>query len=130
MIELDAAICSRFESAVSREWIETNGIGGYASSSVSGANTRRYHGLLVAATRPPLGRVVLLAKFEETISIDGEIFEMSCNQYPGTVHPEGYTYLIAFKLEPFPVWTFNIAGMEIEKKLFMAHGENTTVVFW
>jgi predicted glycogen debranching enzyme len=130
MIELDASICGRFESASSREWLETNGIGGYASSSVSGANTRRYHGLLVAATRPPLGRMVLLSKFEETVSIDGEEFEISCNQYPGKVHPEGYRFLTRFRLDPFPIWTFNVAGIEIERKLFMVHGENTAVVSW
>ena len=65
MIELDTSICSYFGTSSSREWLETNGIGGYASSSISGANTRRYHGLLVAATRPPLGRMVLLSKFED-----------------------------------------------------------------
>ena len=64
MIILKKDICSDFERASSREWLETNGIGGYASSTVSGANTRRYHGLLVAATQPPLGRVVMLSKFE------------------------------------------------------------------
>ncbi len=130
MIELDTSICSHFETASSREWLETNGIGGYASSSISSANTRRYHGLLVAATRPPLGRMVLLSKFEETVLIDGERYELSCNQYPGKIHPEGYKFLTRFRLDPFPVWTYNLADLEIEKKLFMVHGENTTVVCW
>lgn len=130
MIELDASICSQFESASSREWLETNGIGGYASSSVSGANTRRYHGLLVAATRPPLGRMVLLSKFEETVIIDGELFEISCNRYPGKVHPEGYKFQTQFRLDPFPVWTFEVAGIEIERKFFLVYGENTAVVYW
>ncbi|MFM9904015.1 MAG: amylo-alpha-1,6-glucosidase [Pyrinomonadaceae bacterium] len=130
MIDLETSICSQFETSSSREWIETNGIGGYASSSVSGANTRRYHGLLVAATRPPLGRMVLLSKFEETITVDGESFEISCNQYPGKVHPEGYRYLTQFRLDPFPVWTFEVAGVSIEKTLFMPYGENTTVISW
>jgi predicted glycogen debranching enzyme len=130
MVELGTAVCSDFNTSSSREWLETNGIGGYASSSVAGANTRRYHGLLVAATRPPLGRMVLLSKFEETVSIDGEQFELSCNQYPGVVHPDGYKHLVSFRLDPFPVWTFMVAGIEIERKLFMAYGENTTVVVW
>jgi predicted glycogen debranching enzyme len=130
MIKLDTSICSRFERASSREWLETNGIGGYASSSISGANTRRYHGLLVAATKPPLGRLVMLSKFEETVRIDGEMYELSCNQYSGKIHPEGYKLLAKFRLDPFPVWTFNVAGIEIEKKLFMAHGDNSTVVSW
>ena len=130
MIEIDTNICNDFELSSAREWLETNGIGGYASASVSGANTRRYHGLLVAATRPPLGRVVMLSKFEETLTIDGERFELSCNQYPGKVHPNGYQYLVGFRLDPFPVWTFDVGGVVIEKSVFMVSGENTTVCQW
>ncbi len=130
MIELGTDICGNFRGSSAREWIETNSIGGYASATVSGANTRRYHGLLVAATRPPLGRVVTLSKFEETLSVDGERFDLSSNQYPGTVHPEGYKYLKRFRLDPFPVWTFEVDGIEIERSLFMINGENSSVVRW
>jgi len=93
MIKLGKEIVSDFWAASSREWLETNGIGGYASGTVSGANTRRYHGLLVAATKPPLGRVVMLSKLEETVAIDGKRFELSANQYPGVVHPQGFIFL-------------------------------------
>ena len=130
MIQLNKKIVSDFEASTSREWLETNGIGGYASGTISGANTRRYHGLLVAATRPPLGRMVLLSKFEETLIIDGEKIELSTNQYPETVHPEGFRYLTGFRLDPFPFWTFKVQGLEVEKKVFMPNGENTTVVSW
>ena len=128
MINFDAQICNDFTQATRREWLETNGIGGFASSSVSGANTRRYHGLLTAATRPPLGRVTMLSKFEETIFIDGQSYELSTNQYPNAVYPQGYKFLKNFCLVPFPVWTFRVAGFEIEKKVFMVDGSNTTVV--
>ncbi|MBP7376942.1 MAG: glycogen debranching enzyme N-terminal domain-containing protein [Pyrinomonadaceae bacterium] len=130
MIILKKDICSDFERASSREWLETNGIGGYASSTVSGANTRRYHGLLVAATQPPLGRVVMLSKFEETAIINGERFEISCNQYPGKVHPDGCKYLVELRLDPFPIWTYEVNGSVIEKSVFMVNGENTTVCQW
>ena len=130
MIYLDSEICTNFESASSREWLETNGIGGFASSSVSGANTRRYHGLLTAATRPPLGRLVLLSKFEETLTIRGKSFELSANQFPNKIYPEGFRYLKNFRLEPFPIWTFQVEGIEIEKKIFMVYGENTVVCQW
>jgi predicted glycogen debranching enzyme len=130
MIKLKEEIQNDFAAASSREWLETNGIGGYASSSVSGANTRRYHGLLVAATRPPLGRVVMLSKFEETLVLGGERFDLSCNQYPGTVHPEGHKYLTGFRLDPFPIWTFEAGGIEIERSVFMIYGENSTVICW
>ena len=128
MISFDSEICTNYEAASEREWLETNGIGGFASATISGANTRRYHGILTAAIRPPLGRITMLSKFEETLSVDGETFEFSANQYPNAIYPNGYKYLKSFRLDPFPVWTFEIAGIEIEKKLFMAHGENTTIV--
>ena len=130
MIKLDEDICSDLSQSSTREWMETNGLGGYASSTISGANTRRYHGLLIAATAPPVGRMVLLSKFEETITVDDTAYELSCNQYPGTVYPEGYKYLTGFRLEPFPIWTYSVGGVEIERKVFMAYGENTTVVTW
>ena len=130
MIELNEEICSDFGKASSREWLETNGIGGYSSSSVSGANTRRYHGLLVAATKPPLGRAVLLSKFDEKLIINGESYEISCNQYPGTINPEGYKYLKEFRRDPFPIWTFEVNGVEIEKSIFMIYGENSVVCRW
>ncbi len=130
MIKLTPEICSQYESSSSREWLETNGIGGYASSTVSGANSRRYHGLLVAATRPPLGRMVLLSKFEETLILGGERYELSCNRYPGKIYPYGCKFLKQFRLDPFPVWTFDVSGIEIEKSVFMIHGENSTVCRW
>jgi predicted glycogen debranching enzyme len=130
MITFDAEICTNFEKASSREWLETNGIGGFASSTISGANTRRYHGLLTAATRPPLGRITMLSKFEETLIVDGKIFELSANQFPDKIYPEGFRYLKSFRLDPFPVWIFEVEGIEIEKKIFMLHGANTTVCRW
>ncbi len=130
MIKFESDICTNFEQASQREWLETNGIGGFACSTISGANTRRYHGLLTAATRPPLGRVTMLSKFEEILTIDGEVFELSANQYPNSVHPTGFKYLTSFSTNPFPVWTFEIMGIEIERKIFMVNGENTTVCNW
>src|SRR6266705_710898 len=128
MINLNKDILRNVDAATSREWLETNGIGGFASSTVIGLNTRRYHALLTAATRPPAGRVVLLSKCEETLVIDGKPFDLSTNQYSGAVHPNGYIYLEGFRLDPFPVFTFNIDGVELEKSLFMVHGHNTIVI--
>jgi predicted glycogen debranching enzyme len=130
MLELDNKICSDFTEASSREWLETNGLGSYASGTISGVLTRRYHGLLVEATDPPLGRVVTISKVEELLVLDGERYELSTNQYSNAVHPHGYRYLTGFRLDPFPVWTFEVAGMEIERTLFMVHGENSTVIQW
>src|SRR5271157_1847371 len=118
------------EAALRREWLETNGLGGFASSTIIGLNTRRYHGLLVAATKPPVGRVVMLSKLEETLFIESQPFDLSANRYPGVVHPQGFRYLKQFRLDPFPVFTYEIEGIEIEKSVFMIDGENSTVVHY
>jgi predicted glycogen debranching enzyme len=128
MIELDQNICRDLETAQTREWLETNGLGGFASSTVVGLNTRRYHGLLTAATKPPVGRMVLLSKLEEVLIIDGRRYDLSANQYPGTVHPQGFQLQTGFRLDPFPIFTYAVDGIEIEKSVFMVQGENTTFV--
>jgi predicted glycogen debranching enzyme len=128
MIKVGKEICGDLDAALRREWLETNGLGGFASSSIVGMNTRRYHGLLVAATKPPVGRLVILSKLEETLFIEGQPVDLSVNRYPGTVHPQGFRYLKQFRLDPFPVFTFEIEGIEIEKSVFMVHGDNSTVV--
>src|SRR5215470_1819242 len=128
MIKLNQESCQNLDTALSREWLETNGIGGFSSSTVIGLNTRRYHGLLTAATKPPVGRVVLLSKLEETFVIDGRRYELSANQYPGVIHPRGFEYQTSFRLDPFPTFTYEIEGLQIEKSVFMVQGENTTVV--
>lgn len=124
----DQSICANLDTALGREWLETNGIGGFASSTIIGLNTRRYHGLLVAATRPPVGRMVLLSKLEETLVVRGQRFELSSNRHPGVVHPQGYQYIWEFRLNPFPVVTYRVQDLEFEKRVFMVAGENTTVV--
>ncbi|HEX9868121.1 MAG TPA: glycogen debranching enzyme N-terminal domain-containing protein, partial [Candidatus Tectomicrobia bacterium] len=128
MIQFGQDICTDLSAACSREWLETNGIGGFASSTIIGLNTRRYHGLLTAATKPPVGRLLLLAKLEDTLVLDGQRFDLSANQYPGVIHPQGYQYLKGFRLDPFPIFTYEVGGFEIEKSIFMVHGENSTVV--
>jgi predicted glycogen debranching enzyme len=128
VISYDEAICGDPEAASGREWLETNGLGGYASSTICGMNTRRYHGLLVAATKPPVGRMVLLSKLEEALFINGRSYELSVNRYPGAIHPRGYLFLKQFRIDPFPVFMYEVDGMTIEKSVFMAPGENATVI--
>ena len=121
-------ICHDLSKAAEKEWLETNGIGGYASSTIIGANTRRYHGLLMAATRPPLGRTLLLSKLEEFLCINGEEFPLSENIYPNAIYPEGHKNLSQFSLNPFPTFDYSINGIHIKKIVFKVHGENTTVI--
>ena len=130
MIQFERSICGDLDAALRREWLETNGLGGFASSTIIGLNTRRYHGLLTAATKPPVGRLVLLSKLEESLLIAGKAFDLSANRYPGTVHPQGFRYLKQFRLDPFPVFTYEIEGIEIAKSVFMIQGENSTVIHY
>jgi len=106
----------------------TNGIGGYASSTVIGANTRKYHGLLVASLNPPVEREVLLAKLEEELAVEDRAYSLSTNLYPGAVHPEGFRHLTDFSPRPLPTFVYAVEGIRIEKTVFMVHGKNTAVV--
>src|SRR5437763_16097911 len=101
MIEFTEQICANLKQASTREWLETNGLGGFACSTIAGANTRRYHGLLTAATNPPVGRMLLLSKLEETLVIhpDEQRFEISTNEYQGAMHPQGFKFLESFRLD-------------------------------
>jgi predicted glycogen debranching enzyme len=128
MIQFDESVCRNLDVSSRREWLETNGVGGFASSTITGLNTRRYHGLLVAATKPPAGRMVLLSKMEETLVIGGRRVELPVNRYPGVMHPRGDLYLKQFRKDPFPVFVYEVEGVTIEKSVFMVQGENTTVI--
>jgi predicted glycogen debranching enzyme len=128
MIRFEREVCQNPEVALHREWLETNGLGGFASSTIVGLNTRRYHGLLIAATKPPVGRMLLLSKLEETLVVDGRRYDLSANRYPGVVHPQGYLFLKEFRQDPFPIFVYEIEGLELEKSVCMVHGENTSVI--
>src|SRR3954463_7455846 len=95
-----------FDELIAREWLATNALGGYASSTLPGLNTRKYHGLLVAAMAPPVHRMVLLSRVEETVRVDGWPVALGCNEYPGTIDPEGWRSLRAFGHVPFPRWAY------------------------
>lgn len=129
---LSHAICGNLEDALEREWLVTNGIGGYASGTLSGATTRRYHGLLVAALRPPVARTVLVTKLDETVTLeDGTALELGTNEYSdGTIAPAGYALLDQFALEASVArFRFRLpGGAVLEKRVWMEHGHNTTYI--
>lgn len=115
-----------FNQASGLEYLETNGLGGWSGSSITGAHTRRYHGLFVAAINPPTDRMVLLSKLDETIVVGGQRFELSCNLYDGDVlHPNGNQYLESFAKDFLPEWIYNAGGVQLRKTICMIHGENT-----
>ena len=113
-----------------REWLCANGIGGFASGTIAGSLTRRYHGLLVAALEPPLGRTLLVAKADETVTYDGRSMPLTTNRWAGgAVDPSGYTAIERFALDgTTPVWTYAIADALVEKRVWMEPGANTTYV--
>lgn len=117
-----------YPSIANKEWLVTNGIGGYASSNICGANTRRYHGLLIASFQPPTDRRVLVSKLEEKVISAREEFFASTNTYSGAIHPEGYQYLVSFERMPLPASVFSFGKHTFTKTVFMRHGKNTTVV--
>ncbi|HXM43040.1 MAG TPA: amylo-alpha-1,6-glucosidase [Bryobacteraceae bacterium] len=128
MVRFGRQVCNNPEIALKREWLETNGVGGFASSTIAGLNTRRYHGLLIAAIKPPVGRMLLLSKLEETLVVDGRRYDLAANRYPGAIHPEGYLFLKEFRQEPFPTFVYQIESLELEKSVCMIHGENTSAI--
>jgi len=128
LITIDEMTCRDYSRSSQLEWLETNGLGSFASGTVSGANTRRYHGLLVASLHPPVDRFVTLSKLEETVLVGKQYFELAANQFPGTISPKGHYFIQEFRLNPFPRWIYHVNGLLLEKAIFMLPGENTTVV--
>jgi predicted glycogen debranching enzyme len=129
-IVLGPNICGDLPNAETREWLVTNGIGGYAAGTVAGLLTRRYHGLLVAALKPPLGRTLLLTKLDEIVTCRGTTYSLGTNRWAdGTIAPPGYRYLQQFYLDgTLPVWHYVCADALLEKRIWMQQGANTTFV--
>lgn len=131
-IEFGREICGELSLAERREWLVTNGIGGYASGTVAGLLTRRYHGLLVAALKTPLGRTLLVTKVDETIIYGEKSYPLHTNRWAdGTVDPHGYRHIESFYLEgTTPVWRFACADAILEKRVWMKPGANTTYIHY
>ncbi len=112
----------------SLEWLVTNKLGSYASSSVVGANTRRYHGLLVAATLPPVGRQVVLSALAEQVIVGGKTYNLSTFQFAGAVSPNGYVHLVSFVNDIAPRWIFQFDGVTVTRELMLAETANVLAV--
>jgi glycogen debranching enzyme len=134
-LKKDKSFLQDFYKAAECEYLETNGLGGWSGSSITGAHTRRYHGLFVAAIHPPTDRMVMLSKLDETIVTGRNAesglnrYELSCNVYNGDVlHPNGTQYLREFSKNFFPEWVYDAGGVQLKKTICMIHGENTLVI--
>ncbi|MFZ7138792.1 MAG: amylo-alpha-1,6-glucosidase [archaeon] len=129
-ISLGRNILSNVDDALTREWLVTNGLGGYASSTVLGVNTRKYHGLLVAAFNPPINRWITLTKLDETLQIGNKNYDLAANEFQDTFHPKGHVFLSTFSVSPFPTFTYSVHGVTLEKTVFMPYQKNATVAIY
>jgi predicted glycogen debranching enzyme len=129
-IQFGREVCGNLEASEAREWLVTNGIGGYASGTIAGEMTRRYHGLLVAALQPPVGRTHLVAALDEIVLYGGTEFALATHRWvSGAVEPKGFQYIEGFRLEnTTPVWTYALGDARLEKRAWMQQGMNTTYV--
>jgi predicted glycogen debranching enzyme len=128
VLSLGRHLASRWPVSSTREWLVTNGLGGYAAGTVAGANTRRYHGLLVASIKPPTERVLLLATIQLVCRYLGERYELGSNEFAdGTISPTGHAYIELFELQDgIPTWHYALADGLLRKQIFMTPGANTT----
>lgn len=117
------------EEGLKREWLITNGIGGYASSTIIGANTRRYHGLLVAPLNPPAKRNLILSKLDESIELAGKKYDLYTNVGKEYIS-HGYNYMQSFSKEILPIFKYKVEDIEISKNICMQYGKNTVQVFY
>ncbi len=134
--QLDADICQDPIAASRREWLETDGLGGYASGTVGGARTRRYHGLLLVATKPPTERRLMVNGLEEHLVTERERVGISTQHYvPDILAPRGFSHLVEFHLYPWPTWIYTLtladgSTVTLEKELFVPRGKPVTVITW
>lgn len=129
-IKISQGELQRFDEAIKKEWLITNGLGGYASATILGLNTRKYHGLLVAALHPPADRTVCLSKLDEEATIENATYPLNSNEFQDRIAPKGYQFLRAFSISPFPTYNYAVQGVEIEKTLFMPQEKNAVVALY
>lgn len=130
LLQFGRDICSHLATAEQREWLITNGIGSYACGTVAGVLTRHYHGLLVAALKPPLDRTLLVTSLNEQVIYGSNSYDLTTNRWAdGTVAPRGYRHIERFELEgTIPTWTFAFGDALLEKRIWMEQGANTTYI--
>jgi predicted glycogen debranching enzyme len=119
-----------FDKAIHNEWLITNGLGGFASSTVLGLNTRKYHALLIAALNPPGEKTVILSKLDEDINLENQTYQLGVNQFQQDIYPQGYQYLKEFSVKPFPVYTYKVGDFELEKTIFLPNQKNASIAIY
>ncbi|MEM2440024.1 MAG: amylo-alpha-1,6-glucosidase, partial [Candidatus Bathyarchaeia archaeon] len=121
---------SRTEELLGKEWLITNGLGGYASSTVLGLNTRKYHGMLVAAFHPPRKRIVCITKLDEELKLGNMFYPLYANEFQGGIYPRGFHFMEEFSLSPFPTYVFALQNIKVSKRIFMPREKNATIALY
>jgi predicted glycogen debranching enzyme len=127
-ITISREALEHFDETIRKEWLVTNGLGGYASSTVLGVNTRKYHGLLVAALHPPGDRSVCLAKLDEEVYVGNTVYPLGANVFRDKIFPQGYRFLKELLVSPFPSYAYSMPDIEVRKTIFMPQGKNAVAV--
>lgn len=121
---------TRFTEGIAQEWLITNGLGSYASSSLLGINTRKYHGLLVAALNPPGERTVCLSKLDEDLLVGDSVFRLGSNEFRDVIFPLGYTLIREFNLNPYPQYFYDVSNVAVKKTIFLPRSKNAVAVIY
>jgi len=129
-MKIEKEECQNLDRALGLEWLETNGRGGFSSGTVAGANTRRYHALLLTARQPPSERFVLVNHLEAWIDIEGQSYPLSTNLYPNAIHPEGYKQCTGFTTDPWPTWTYDCHGTVVQQEVFCVRDRDLVTIRW
>jgi predicted glycogen debranching enzyme len=128
---LDPNILANAEAGMKAEWLVTNGLGGYASSTVLGVNTRKYHGLLIVALNPPVDRHVLLTKLDEAILTNGKKYDLGVNETQTETQPKNTIFPHSFSMTPLPTYVYSLdQGIQLKKTVFMPHEKNASVILY
>lgn len=129
-LQFGRGICGYLATAEAREWLVTNGVGGYACGTIAGVLSRHYHGLLIAALKPPLERTLLLTKLDEAVTYQTDTYQLHCDRWSNnTVAPMGNIYLEQFVLEgTIPAWSYAFQDALLVKRIWMEQGQNTTYI--
>jgi predicted glycogen debranching enzyme len=127
-LTIDKEICINANRSLALEWLDTNGTGAYASSTILGCHTRRYHGLLVARLAKPAGKFVLLSKLDDSLVLGDREHPLSVHAYPGILYPTGHRYLTGFDDTVAPTFTYDVGGAELTKQIALVAGRNTVLV--
>ncbi len=120
--------CANLRASLEKEWLDTNGLGGYASSTILNCNTRKYHGLLIANLDVPQGRYVLLSSLEESVTSNKEEIFLSIHKYPMVYYPRGDMYVHEFNIDLYPSLTYHIGDIVLKKDMMLVYNENTLLV--